>query len=194
MHHIHHTKGFVIKSKNIGEANKMLTIYTRELGLVRAVAQGIRLGKSKSRFALQDFSYATIDLVKGRDVWRVGSATTISSFPFARVKRENLLFISRIGILVERLCDGEEINEKIFDDIIQALYLLDDQNLSGETREALELHLVLRIVHSLGYIGESDTLAEYLGDEINTKSTKSLLSKRQYIVSHINNALRESQL
>lgn len=194
MHHIYHTKGFIIKSKNIGEANKILTIYTRELGLVRAVAQGIRLGKSKSRFALQDFSYATIDLVKGRDIWRIGSATTISSFPFARAKRENLLLIYRIGNLIERLCDGEETNEKIFDDIIQALYILDDENLTSETKEALELHLVLRIVHSLGYIGESDILAEYLGDAISTKSTKSLLSKRQYIISHINNALRESQL
>ena len=194
MHHIYHTKGFIIKSKNFGEANKILTIYTKELGLVRAIAQGIRLHKSKLRFTLQDFSYASIDLVKGRDIWRVASATTISSFPIARTKRDNLLFISRVSSLIDRLCDGEEANEKIFTDIIQALYLLDDPNLSTSTKEALELHLVLRIVHSLGYVGESEVLAEYLGDEIGTKSTESLLSKRKYIVSHINNALRESQL
>jgi recombinational DNA repair protein (RecF pathway) len=161
---------------------------------VRASAQGIRLHKSKLRFALQDFCYANIDLVRGRDIWRIGSATTISSFPIARTKKETTLFIARICGLIDRLCDGEEANEKIFDDIIQTLYLLDDENLLKETREALELHLVLRIVHSLGYIGDSDTLTEYLGNDINTNFTKSLLRNRRDIVTHINNALRESQL
>ena len=194
MHHIYHTQGFIIKSKNIGEANKVLTIYTRELGLVRAMAQGIRLHKSKLRFTLQDFFYANIDLVRGRDFWRVASASNINSFPLARTQRETLLFIARLGSLINRLCDGEEANEKIFNDIIQTLYLLNDADLLSETREALELHLVLRIVHSLGYIGESKALREYLADEININFTKSLLLNRQDIITHINNALKESQL
>ncbi len=194
MHHIYHTNGFVLKSRNIGEANKIFTIYTKELGLVRAVAQGIRLHKSKSRFALQDFFYAQIDLVRGRDIWRVASTSTINSFPFARSKKENLLLIARVSGLIDRLCPGEESNEKIFNDLIQAILLLDDPNISDENREAIELHLVLRIVHSLGYVSDSEVLAKYLGDEINTESTKSLLSKRRYIIAHINNALKESQL
>ncbi|MCE9517782.1 recombination protein O N-terminal domain-containing protein, partial [Candidatus Nomurabacteria bacterium] len=76
MHHIYHTKSFVIGSYNRGEANKILVLYTREMGLVRAVAQGIRLNKSKLRFGLQDFSYASVDLVRGRDIWRVTSGST----------------------------------------------------------------------------------------------------------------------
>ena len=68
MHHIYHTEAFVLGSRNVGEANKMLSLYTRELGLVYAHAQGIRLGKSKLRFGLQDFSHATVDLVQGKDI------------------------------------------------------------------------------------------------------------------------------
>jgi len=194
MHHIYHTHGFVIKSKNTGEANKIITLYTRELGLVQAVAQGIRLSKSKSRFALQDFSYAKVDLVKGRDVWHIGSVETISSFPFARAKKENLFLMTRIFSLINRLCDKEESNEKIFDDISQVLEILDHSEISSENREALELHLVLRIVHSLGYISDSDVLAQYLNENINIGITDSLLSKRRYIVGHINKAFRESHL
>ena len=194
MHHIYHTHGFILSSRNKGEANKMLTVYTREMGLVRAMVQGIRLNKSKLRFALQDFSYANVDFVRGKDIWRITSASNISTFPFARASRESLLIIARISKLLERLCDGEESNEKIFDDFLQSLYLLDDVSLSKSSREALELHLVLRIMDSLGYIGESDALVDYLGGKIDLEKTEILLKEKKSIISHINKALNESQL
>ncbi|MFA6392949.1 MAG: DNA repair protein RecO [Candidatus Paceibacterota bacterium] len=194
MHHIYHTNGFILGSTNKGEANKMLTIYTREMGLVRAMVQGIRLHKSKLRFALQDLSYSNIDLVRGKDIWRVTSAKNITTFPYARSSRPSLLIIARVSKLIERLCDGEESNEKIFDDFIQSLYLLDVEEVLSSSREALELHLVLRIMDQLGYIGELDMLKEYLGGDIDLDKTELLLKEKRSIISHINKALNESQL
>ncbi|HUC88772.1 MAG TPA: DNA repair protein RecO [Candidatus Paceibacterota bacterium] len=194
MHHIHHTQGFILSSRNTGEANKMLTIYTREMGLVRATCQGIRLHKSKLRFSLQDFSYANIDLVRGRDIWRVTSSKIITSFPYARSDKQSLLLIARISKLLERLCDGEESNVKIFDDFIQSLYFLDNANIMPSSREALELHLILRIMNTLGYIGESGMLSKYLESSFNEDKIQELLKDRQSIIAHINKALNESQL
>ena len=194
MHHIYHTHGFILASRNKGEANKMLTIYTREMGLLRAMVQGIRLHKSKLRFALQDLSYSNVDIVRGKDIWRVTSASNVTTFPYARSSEPSLLIITRVSKLLERLCDGEESNEKIFDDFIQTLYLLDDMNIAKSSREALELHLVLRIMDTLGYIGESDMLKEYLGGNIDLNKTELLLKEKRSIISHINKALNESQL
>jgi DNA repair protein RecO (recombination protein O) len=194
MHHIYHTHGFIVSSRNSGEANKMLTIYTREMGLVHAACQGVRLSKSKLRFALQDFSYVKVDLVRGKEIWRVTSASNIASFPFARKDKQSLLLIARISKLIERLCDGEEPSIPIFDDFIQALYLLDDDGVNNREREALELHVVLRIMNTLGYIGESELLADYLSTPFDKIEIESLLKERQSIISHINKALNESQL
>lgn len=194
MHHIYHTQGFVLSSRNVGEANKIIIIYTKELGLIRAVAQGIRLHKSKLRFTLQDFSYVNVDLVKGRDIWRVTSAKHISSFPLARSNMASVILISRVSKLLERLCGDEVANEDIFNDFIQALYLLDDTNILPPYREALELHLVLRVMNSLGYIGDSDILAKYLSSSFDIGKTEILLKERQSIILHINKALNESQL
>ncbi len=194
MHHIYHTHGFILSSRNKGEANKMITIYTREMGLVHAAAQGIRLNKSKLRFALQDFSYVKLDLVRGKEIWRVTSAKHISSFPFARCNSSSLLLITRVNKLIERLCNGESPNEEIFNDYIQALELLDDENISNSSREALELHLVLRIMNNLGYIGDSEILTKYLSSAFNYSKIDSLLRERKSIISHINKALNESQL
>lgn len=194
MHHIYHTHGFILGSRNMGEANKMLSIYTREMGLIRCAAQGVRLNKSKLRFALQDFSYVKVDLVRGRDLWRVTSASNINSFSYARRDKQSILLIARISKLIERLCDGEESNEKIFDDFIQSLYLMDDEQISIEKREALELHLVLRIMNTLGYVGESDILGEYLSLPFEKIKVESLLRERKSIIAHINKAMSESGL
>jgi len=194
MHHIYHTHGFVLSSRNVGEANKILMIYTREIGLVRAVVQGIRLNKSKLRFTLQDLSYVNVDLVKGKEIWRVTSAKPISSFSLARRNTKSLILITRVSKLLERLCPGEVSNEEIFDDLIQALYILDNTEIDPQSRLALELHLILRIMNSLGYIGDSDILSKYLSSSFDISKTESLLKERQSIISHINKALTESQL
>ena len=193
MHHIYHTHGFILSSRSIGEANKVFTIYTRELGLIKAVSQGIRLSKSKNRFALQDFYYANIDIVRGKDVWRVTSARPINSFSFARLNKESILLIARVSSLLERLCKGEESNIYIFDNIIQALYLLDSE-IEKEKRSALELHLVLHIMNSLGYIGDNLILNKYLHSSFEDSKIESLLQERQSIIYHINKAISESHL
>lgn len=194
MHHIYHTHGFILSSRNRGEANKMFTIYTREMGLVYAVAQGIRLNKSKLRFTMQDFSYVNVDLVRGKELWRVTSAKHISSFPLARASYLSLILITRVSKLLERLCTGESPNENIFDDFIQALYLLDNEDMTPTSREALELHLILRIMNSLGYIGDSEMLSKYLCSSFDYNKTEMLFKERQSIIAHINKALTESQL
>lgn len=193
-HHIYHTQAIILSSRNTGEANKYLTLYTRELGLVRASAQGVRLAQSKLRYGLQDYSYANVDLVRGRDIWRVTSSIPINSFPFIRTNKKSLSLIFKISKLIERLCTGEEANENIFDSLIQALCLLDCENIDDKNREATELYLVFSIVYELGYVGDSKNVTEYLGKNFSHKDVDVFLRERTSIVAHINKALRESHL
>src|SRR5690349_11857408 len=93
MYAIHTTPGFIIGSRPYGEAGKMLSIFTRDLGLVLAAAQGIRLEKSKLRYSAQDYSFGTFSLVRGKEFWRLtNSAPTSageSSLPTARSESED---------------------------------------------------------------------------------------------------------
>lgn len=193
-HHIFHTEGIILSHRTRGEANKMLSIYTFDHGLVYAMAQGVRLHKSKLRFALQDLSYAKIDLVRGRDIWRVTSATPIHSFSEARADKNSLAFMLRISKLIERLCSGEGQDENVFNDTLQVFTALDHSSVSNEVREALELHLVLRILNQLGYIGDNSDLLSYLNGGFETDKSKEILFNKKSVVMAINQALRESQL
>jgi DNA repair protein RecO (recombination protein O) len=193
-HHIHHTEGLVLGSRNRGEANKLIVVYTLDHGLVYAMAQGIRLHKSKLRYSLQDLSYVSVDLVHGRDIWRVTSATHISSFAYARTDIKSIALMARVCKLLERLCAGEEGNKEIFHDVIQAFTTLDTPNPDPQFRDALELQLVLRILHALGYIGDSDDIEHCLGDSSVPEDVVKVLASKKPIILAINKALRESQL
>ena len=47
MHPIYHTKAVILRSQPVGEANKRYWLFTEELGLVVAVATGVRKHASK---------------------------------------------------------------------------------------------------------------------------------------------------
>jgi len=194
MYHIYHTHGLILASRDSGEANKILTIYTKEMGLVRALAQGIRLSKSKLKFSLQIFSYAHIDLVRGKDFWRLTSARSIDTYPKISLNKNSFTLVSRVFKLLERLNFVEGQNDEIFEDLIFLLDLLNNEEVSNKRLEALEISVVLRILKNLGYIGSSETISKYVNKGLEVEDLEDILTDRKIIISHINKALSESQL
>jgi recombinational DNA repair protein (RecF pathway) len=63
-HTIYTTEGFILKSVNFGEANKYFFIFTREFGLIKTAAQGVRHLQSKLRYGLTDYSLAQVSVVR----------------------------------------------------------------------------------------------------------------------------------
>ena len=158
MHHIYHTDAFVLTSRPSGEDSKSVALYTRELGLVWARAQALRKLASKLRYTLQDFSRANVDLVRGKEIWRITTAVPIHSYGELRkdVTRERVL--ARIVSVVLRLCSGEDTNEEVFAAIEDTCSLLSDPH-TEESARLVELFCVSRILIALGYLSR-DTFLE----------------------------------
>ena len=110
MHHIYHTEGLILGSQNFGEAGKYYSIFTRYLGMIYASAQGVRKLSSKLRFVLQDFSYVKIDFVRGKDFWRITSASKTNMLESVSQKKETLEVFSNLARLLKWLLAGEEAN------------------------------------------------------------------------------------
>jgi hypothetical protein len=87
VHHVHTTDGFTIGSKPYGEAGKIVFIYTRDLGFLTAIAQGIRLEKSKLRYSIRDYGFASFSLVHGKEFWRIVGASEMLN-RYSKEKRE----------------------------------------------------------------------------------------------------------
>ena len=198
MYSIRTTPGFIIDSRPYGEAGKMLSMFTRDLGLVVATAQGIRLEKSKLRYNAQEYSFGEFSLVRGKEFWRLTSAANGKIVaPEGRVASE---LIARIAMLLRRLLHGEEAHPELFDAVMTSVEFVCDpasppSSLSGEQSKTLESLIVLRILHALGYIGNNDGMSDLVD---NSRITLEILGdaapKRAAMNQHINKALHESHL
>src|SRR3989344_651547 len=176
MHHIYHTEGIILGSKNYGEAGKYYNIFTRDLGMIYASASGVRKMPSKLRFILQDYAYVKIDLVRGKDFWRITSDSKTNLLEEIKTKKENLKIVANVSLLLVRLLAGEDANPELFADVLAGLFLLEKAPRNEiPHREAM---LVLRILHHLGYMRDLDYLPEH----------------RLVILREINKVLKETHL
>lgn len=72
--------GLVIKVMDIGENDKVLTILTRDFGLIRAFSSGSKKIGNKKFSASTLLTYANFSFVKVGDNYKIYEATTIESF------------------------------------------------------------------------------------------------------------------
>lgn len=192
MHHIYHTEAYVLGSSPKGEDSKILRLYTRELGLVYAHAQGVRKLSSKLRFTLQDFSLASVDLVRGKEVWRVTTASPVHSYAAIRRNHAAETILARVHSLLTRLVTGEEANDEIYDILGRTYVLLEKSGRSPEEYRALELLSVARILIALGYLPRGMVEEELFTDTVPASFTEPSFQHR--MIRDINQALAATQL
>lgn len=192
-HEIHQTKAMILRSKGMRESNRLLILYTEAFGLVYVSAQSIRDIKSKMRFHTNRLSLVTVDLVEGRDVWRLtGIHEEVSSMTFA----DNSWYpvLDRIASVLLRLCRGEEANEALWDDLEFLYNLVNQGEPSDQTMlDELEIAIVARILYHVGYwSGEEEVVTSDPADILN--HLKEVSQKRTLFIKRINQGIEASQL
>ncbi|MFA5934738.1 MAG: DNA repair protein RecO [Candidatus Paceibacterota bacterium] len=194
MHNIYTTKAIIIKSVPIGEANKLFFLLTKDLGFIKATAQGVRLAKSKLKYSLQDFYCANISLVRGKEIWRITSAQNTKQVKLVG-NLDKIYVVKNIFSLLLRLIHGEEKNEKLFECVEEFYKFIFDSILSEEELKDLEILVVLRILHNLGYLKKMDSFDNYCNDNsIDIVMLKNFSLKRKQAILEINASLKETHL
>ena len=194
-HHIYTTPGFIVHSAPHGEAGKFFLIFTRDLGMIGAMAQGVRLSQSKLRYHAQDFSSSLFSVVKGKEIWRVTGATEMGGGDSMTIKGANKRLYVRVLSLLKRLLQGEEKNQKLFKVLENFHGYLSVNILEKENRESVEYLTVLRILECLGYISHNNSFQHLLSNSIlNEEMLAKVKNSKEQIVKEINNGLKESQL
>lgn len=203
-YHIYQTEGLVLRGLAYREADRSLRILTPDLGMIDATAAGIRHEKSKLRYSLQEFSLASLSLVRGKAGWRVVSAAVNHDF-FSELRgsggvnntRARLAVATRTLSLVMRLVQGEEASPEFYSLVLDGLHFLAAlPAASPDTLANAECLIVLRLLRYLGYVGDSSEKLEGIlqGSVWTDSELKTLAPLRRDVVAIINAALRETQL
>lgn len=141
MTHTYKTEGIVLKRKNFGEADKLLTVYTKHYGKIRAIAKGIRKTTSRKAGSLELFNHCILFLAKGRNLDIITETQTVNSF---RLWRKNL---TKVGVayyfceLVDKLTPDGQSNRQVFELLKEYLEGISTAELSAFSR-SFEEHLL----------------------------------------------------
>jgi DNA repair protein RecO (recombination protein O) len=90
----------VLRHSDYGEADRLLTIYTRQLGKMRVLAKGARKIASRKAGHIEPFTHVRLQLAKGRDMFLVTQADTVDAYlPL----REDLILTGHASYVMELL-------------------------------------------------------------------------------------------
>jgi DNA repair protein RecO (recombination protein O) len=120
--------GIVLRTFRLGEADRIVTLMTRGRGKVRAVAKGVRRTTSRFGARLEPLSHVTMLCWQGRELDIVNQAEVVESF---RVVREDLARMTKAYTLLEvvdQLAQERHANPRLFDMVLGALRVLDDND------------------------------------------------------------------
>lgn len=191
MYQKYHTDALVLGSRESGETDRSVALYTREFGLVWARAAAVRTGHSKMRYALTHYSRSHVSLIRGKNGWRMAGAA--ASTTAIDKSRRGVPAFGRAAALIMRLVAGEEQNSYLFDTLAEAHDVL--MRADEELVPAIELVCVARILYALGYLSPAAlgsalfTHTAYEADVL-THAGES----RDTILGSINRALSETHL
>jgi DNA repair protein RecO (recombination protein O) len=139
-------EGVVLKTIPLGEADRIVTLFTRQNGRVRAVAKGIR--KTKSRFGgrLEPYTRAALIVYRGRNLDTITSADILTSFKNLRSDLSRLTAASALAELVEKITPERE---DAFD--VYALLLAGLGTLESGCADTVVPAFLVKVLSTSGY-------------------------------------------
>jgi len=144
---LYRTPAVILKRMDLGEADRIVTLFSRDEGKIRAVAKGVRRTTSRSAGHLEPFTLSDILFAVGRELDVISQADTLESF---RAIRENLELTTHayyLAEVVDLLTEDRADNRAVYDALLDGLHSL---NASGDVWLVLVV-FHLKLLDALGY-------------------------------------------
>jgi DNA repair protein RecO len=160
---VYQTEGIILAKKDFGEAERLFYIFTKEFGMIKAVAPGVRYLKSKLRPNLDLFCYNNFSLIRAKDVWKITDASEITNIKDS----EKLKIFAKIAGFLIRMIKGEEKNDFIWRELATFF--------KGPMGKDTEIFFIAKILKNLGYLSDENLPKKQLIASINKAIKESML-------------------
>jgi DNA repair protein RecO (recombination protein O) len=136
------TEAIVLRHNDWGEADRLLWLYTRKGGKLRALAKGVRKIRSRKAGHLQPFTRSTLLLARGRDFWIVTQAETIDAYLQLRGDLARVGYASYVVELLDRFTYEGDDNLDLYRLVRDTLSRLESAPDPAVTLRYYEIHLL----------------------------------------------------
>ena len=144
---LYRTPAVVLKRMDLGEADRIVTLFSRDEGKIRAVAKGVRRTTSRSAGHLEPFTLTDCLFAVGRELDVISQADTLEAFRKLREDLELTTHAYYLAEVVDLLTEDRLENRAVFDTLVAGLHHLAE---ASDSRLVL-IVFHLRLLDALGY-------------------------------------------
>lgn len=136
------TEGVVLRRRDFNEADRLLTLYTRNFGKRRVIAKGVRKTASKLAGHLELFTRSQLMLATGRNLDIITQAQVIAPYRHLREDLTRIGYSCYVVELLDKLTSDDDENPPLYDVLTETLAGLDSATEPGLVVRFWELHLL----------------------------------------------------
>jgi DNA repair protein RecO (recombination protein O) len=141
-------KAVVLNTFKLGEADKIIVLFSGSRGKIRAVAKGVRKTKSKFGSSVEPFTVADMMFYEGKSLDIIQQSEIIMSFKEIRADLEKLKYGSVMLELIDKVGQEREESYDAFSLLLAALQCLKD---APDNYRTLLTVFQLKLMVILGY-------------------------------------------
>ena len=141
------TEAIVLRRTDFGEADRLLTLYSREYGKIRALAKGARKPNSRKTGHVELFMRTQFMIATGRDIGIVTQAELVEPYTAVRDDLIRTTYAAYAVELLDKFTADEDKNPALYDLLAEALGWFSHQ----ETVLLAARYYELRLLSLVGY-------------------------------------------
>jgi DNA repair protein RecO (recombination protein O) len=144
-------QGIILNKRDIGEVDRIYTIYTLEGGKIRILGKGVRKPNAKLAGNLEPITKAEIFVSRNRGMGKITGSIAINNFSNIKTNLDLITKVFYVFKLLAKIISEEEKDEKVFN--LLEKYLSGMNKLSQDENKAdiLTLGLLFKILDEMGY-------------------------------------------
>ena len=122
------TEAVVLSVRDLGEADRLAVLFSREIGKLSAAAYGARRPRSRFAGAVQSFAQVSLSLIPGRTLDTIGQCEVKRSFRELREDIQLMTYAAFLTELVSELWPDRSPEPSAYDVLMGSLSLLSERN------------------------------------------------------------------
>lgn len=138
-------QGIILKRKNVGEADRILTVFTKEEGKMQIKAKGVRKIASKRASHVEPLNICSLTIYKGNGMPILTEATAAEHFSSVKMDLQRVGLAYHICELVDGLCPENQESEHIYNLLTNILYNLNTTSNIHEEIHDFEISLLTHL-------------------------------------------------
>jgi len=150
----HKLQALVLSRRNIGEADRLVTLFTREQGLVKAIAKGVRKIPSRRGGHLEPYTMVLTLISATRAGNYVSAVETMRAYQDLQLDKRVLPVVRNIALSVTSFFEEGQVQPTLFDAIAHAWDIL--PSLDDQRRALLEMAVAIHALELAGVMPDMD--------------------------------------